>query len=397
MMSDEVSFLMGAGFSKPAGYPLASEINDSFIGLRADDFTIHSDGTAWFHEGDPLPNDRFMNKKERVFAERLLDYYVHKVESPSSFHYEDFYDWYKELLRGEAQDSTVDSIADDLGRRARGLLLNFDLTFNQLLAGELRKWYPAVHKARGPRTHARFLELVEGLASDGLSLHFHSLNHDLFFESLSSTDAMSGELEDGFSELGSPFYGRLVVFPDEGEGPFVYKVRLPVFAGQYDSQFNLYKLHGSVDFYTFNDDGEQRTIRCKRAVRHNELMKEVGEGVDAEYKEDTTNYHPSFLSGTTYKTRNYDSTPYYESVFDHFLRNLESSDVLIVLGYGFEDAEINRMLEECFCDREGTYMLIIDVEKPNVKTSVRCSVDYFSGGVEEFDHTNVLKRVRCKM
>jgi len=398
MKSDEVSFLLGAGFSKPAGYPLASEINNSFVGLKADEFTIHSDGTAWFQDGDPLPNDSFMNKKESVFAEKLLDYYVHGVESQGYFDYEDFYDWYKDLLRGEEHDSTVESIAADLKRRTRDLLLNFDLTFNQLLADELREWYPAVHKARGlPRSHANFLELVDSLASEGLPLHFHSLNHDLFFESLSSTDVMSGELEDGFSELGSPFYGRLEVFPDGKDGRFVYKIRLPVFTGHYDSQFNLYKLHGSVDFYTFNDDGEQRTLRCKRAVRHNELMKEVGEGVDAEYKEDTTNYHPSFLSGTTYKTLKYDSTPYYEAVFDHFMRNLESSDVLIVIGYGFGDAEINRMLENCFCDREGTYMFIIDVEKPNVGASVRCPIDYFSGGVEEFDHTSVLKRVRCKM
>jgi hypothetical protein len=68
-----------------------------------------------------------------------------------------------------------------------------------------------------------------------------------------------------------------------------------------------------------------------------------------------------------------------------------------VIGYGFGDAEINRMLENYFCDREGTYMFIIDVEKPNVGASVRCPIDYFSGGVEEFDHTSVLKRVRCKM
>lgn len=85
---------------------------------------------------------------------------------------------------------------------------------------------------------------------------------------------------------------------------------------------------------------------------------------------------------------------YYEAVFDHFTRNLESSDVLIVVGYGFGDTKINQMLEERFCDRGGTRMLIIDVDEPGFATSVGCPVEYFSGGVEEFDQTSVLKRVK---
>ena len=44
-----ISFLLGAGFSRPAGYPLANELNARFACLQEHQFTIHTDGGAWFH------------------------------------------------------------------------------------------------------------------------------------------------------------------------------------------------------------------------------------------------------------------------------------------------------------------------------------------------------------
>lgn len=46
-----ISFLLGAGFSKPAGLPVASEINRRFGELKASDISIHPDGRAWFNDG----------------------------------------------------------------------------------------------------------------------------------------------------------------------------------------------------------------------------------------------------------------------------------------------------------------------------------------------------------
>ena len=203
----DLSFLLGAGFSKPAGSPLASEINDRLVGLKESDFTIHSDGSAWFRDGEPNPDDWLMRKEERVFVERLLRYYCRAVATPDSFHYETFYDWYKDLREGRTEETGVEAIARGIGRGVASLLLDFDHTFNQLLAGLVTRHHPEVHLGRGlPRSHARFLDLVEYLSGEH-RLHFHSLNHDLFFESLSSTDAMQGELADGFGERVSPHLG----------------------------------------------------------------------------------------------------------------------------------------------------------------------------------------------
>jgi hypothetical protein len=394
MKDPHVSFLVGAGFSKPADYPLASEINDYFVGFKESDLSIHTDGSAWFNGGNPGPNDHFTRKTERQFVERLIGHYCDRVVTPETFHYESFYDWYKDLRTGRASDPNVEDIAVDLGRSLTNLLLNFDLTFNQLLAQPLSKRPPEVHLCRGlPRSHAKFLDLVEALGQQR-TLHFHSLNHDLFFESLSSTDAIQGELADGFTELGSPYYGTLrrVEEAPNGGNWFSYTVRLPFFADEYGARFNLYKLHGSVDYYVFGDT-EHATVKNKRGIGPNDLLKEVAEGERLRYESDHGNYYPSFLSGTTYKTLRYDSTPYYTTVFNHFKHNLSTSAVLVTIGYGFADSEINRLIEECFLSRTGSTILVVDIQEPDVPDTMAESTRFFLGGVTNFDYEKLLSGI----
>ena len=393
MANPSISFLIGAGFSKPAGYPLAQEINELFVGLRESEFSTHTDGSAWFNEGEPGPNDWFTRKTERLFVERIISYYCDQVVT-DTFHYESFYDWYKALRAGREADRNVEVMASELDRSIEDLLLNFDLIFNQLLAQPLSKRPPQVHLGRGlPVSHARFLNLVEALGEKHV-LHFHSLNHDLFFESLSSTDAMKGELADGFTELGSPFYGtlrRVKKEPNDNEG-FSYTVRLPYFAGEFGSRFNLYKLHGSVDHYIFNDT-ERATVKNKHGIGPNDLLKEVRQDEELRYVSENSNYHPSFLSGTTFKTRKYDSTPYYSSIFEHFTSNLSASSVLVVIGYGFGDTEINRMIEENFLDQKGAKLLIVDVREPDLPSTFGERSEFFPGGVSDFDGEEILKAI----
>lgn len=382
-----ISFLLGAGFSKPAGYPLASEINDRFVRLKESDISIHTDGSAWFNDGNSTPNDWFTRKKQRLFVERLLRHYCHEVVTPTSFHYEEFYDWYKDLLEDRTTNPAVEAIAKGVGHSLRQAMTNFDLAFNQLVCASLEGWLPEVHHGSGsPPSHASFLEMVGRLGQEHL-LHFRSLNHDLFFESLSSSDAMQGELSDGFVELGSPFYGKLVehVKGPNGGDFFSSRVRLPVFSGEFDSRFNLYKLHGSVDHYVFHDV-ERMTIKTKRGIGTHDFRREVGEGNELRYEPGFGNYHPDFLSGTTFKALQYESTAYYRRVFDCFKRNLESSDTLLCIGYGFGDEEINRFIIDHLLDREETRVLIVDIQKMSMPLEIERASQFFDRGVTDCDY-----------
>lgn len=388
-----ISFLIGSGFSKPAGYLLAKEISTRFVGLKADDVTIHSDGAAWFNNGNLGPN-HWMRSNDRLLIERLLDYYCTVVATPESFHYETFYDWYKRFERGESTDSRVEDIATNLDSNLASAMLNFDLCFNQLLAQLLRRWYPNVHLCRGlPQSHAVFLDLVEELGKRYI-LHFHSLNHDLFLESLSSTDAMGGQLADGFSDLGSCHFGRFVdeVQNDKGGDFYSYIVRLPRFVDEFGSRFNLYKLHGSVDQYIYGA-GDPTTFRSKRGIGLTDFIREVSENGKLRYEALPGIYHPDFLAGSSYKTSRYGSTPYYRAVFEHFRNNLVNSASLIVIGYGFGDIEINSMISEHFLKKEHARIFVVDIQKPQLPPDFASITEYFDGGISDFDKESLLRSI----
>ena len=72
---------------------------------------------------------------------------------------------------------------------------------------------------------------------------------------------------------------------------------------------------------------------------------------------------PDYLTGTTEKIRQY-KQPFYENLFDHFMKNLLNSDQLIVVGYGFQDPGINDYLEKYFLTNK-KQMIVIDIAKPN--------------------------------
>jgi len=176
------------------------------------------------------------------------------------------------------------------------------------------------------------------------TIHIHTLNHDLFFESFNRTDFFKGELCDGFEELGSKYFGKLNV---EGRD---YKVRLERYTGKYNTRLRLYKLHGSLDYELFykSKNGQffpDTYIKSRYGIGHTEQFKEValGDG-EFEYQNSWINYHSDFLSGTTSKILRYDEPLLFNKLVALFRSNLKKSDMLIIVGYGCKDKGINEMI-----------------------------------------------------
>ena len=71
--------------------------------------------------------------------------------------------------------------------------------------------------------------------------------------------------------------------------------------------------------------------------------------------------YPDILSGISSKTAWY-KQPHYKELVDHFSSNLNTSDVLLVVGYGFKDEGINHLIESEFLS-QGKRMIIIDTQK----------------------------------
>lgn len=357
----ETSILLGAGFSVNKGYPTANQLNKKLIQLDAEDFFIYTDGTVFLKEKNiEDPCWYSTDFKHKYFVVKLIEYYIKQKET---FNYEKFYDFYNEFYRGK-EDEDFNIFCEEFRNEYNiktnnlNLLSQTNKIFNQLISlflvdSEGKKFYDSIHYCKPTYDgYSGFLNCIETWGNEGIT-HIHTLNHDIFFETLKSTDWIQGKLSDGFEESGSKFYGSL---KDN------YKVRLPYFTNNFTEQFRLYKLHGSFDQFPFHiqDTGIDTYVKIKLGIGTTELYKEVEDDKGGyEYINDWMNYHPDFLSGTTSKILRYREPWYYEKVFNNFEKNLVNSNKLVLIGYGCGDSEINNIIEQNF-DYKNYPMFVVD-------------------------------------
>lgn len=369
----QVSLLLGAGFSVNKGYPTANDLAAKLTSLKVGDFCISPECFVCFLDNgqkDPFIYSSYFISK--LFTIDFIKFYFDLTGG--LFDYEKFYDFYQNILHGKLRSVEFEAFCDDF-RKSRNtdesnkdLLSNHNKIFNQLVSafivdGEGEKFYnnpPAIFKPIYPG-YTGILNCLEHWGQLGL-VHIHSLNHDLFFESLNATEWINGELSDGFQELGSSYYGV------NGEG---HKVRLSYFNDNYDTAFRLYKLHGSFDQYPFHtQSGLDCYIKLKRGINKLDLYKEImDKNGKLSYFNDWINYHSDFLTGTTSKILRYREPLYYDKVFRHFEENLENSEKLVIIGYGCGDSEINSIIENFYV--KGNPIFIVE-PYPNSVTDAFC-------------------------
>jgi hypothetical protein len=99
------------------------------------------------------------------------------------------------------------------------------------------------------------------------------------------------------------------------------------------------------------------------------------------------------LSGTTYKTRRYSKGGYYPIIFEHFDKNLKSSDYLIIIGYGFGDDVINEYITNSFRTNSNKTVFIVDIKEPPTDLLKRSNVFYIAGGVVAMDNQFILDKI----
>jgi hypothetical protein len=232
----EISFLLGAGFSVNKGYPTAGELNNKLTTYKAEQFCISTGGEFGFlDDGQEDPFWYSDYHKYKLFTIEFIEFY----SKMKKFHYEEFYDYYQDLYKGVNEDPAFNEFCDTFREKYHCTTDNHNLLsqhhniFNQLIPVFLvdaagRKYYPPEHCGKPIYPgYTGFLDCIENFGKDSL-IHIHTLNHDLLFEVFNDTDWLSGELSDGFKELGSPYYG-------EYQGRF--KIRLRYFADEYNTKY----------------------------------------------------------------------------------------------------------------------------------------------------------------
>lgn len=357
-----ISFLLGAGFSANQGYPVGSTLNNLLLKCTGEEFVFHSmGGLAVVTKGEKSYKTSYDYNFE--FCKELFQYFNLKF---GHFDYEEFYDF----IQGEAsKDSGVEEIAKKyIGTHFNSvsdLLFGLKNILNQLLGFYLKdneglKYYDDQAYIIGESYYGYtgLLKSIKEFSKNNI-LNIHTLNHDLFLERLNHTDFFEGQLSDGFQEIGSPYYGELKT---QGRS---YKCRMEYYTGNYDSNIRLYKLHGSRDYGVYHgSEGAVMTpenyIKTRWGIGFSEFYKEKLINDKLTYERDWVNYHGDFLTGTTSKIERYNEPLLYKKLFELFKQNLTNSGILIIIGYGGKDSEINKMLFENF-DLKKKLCFIIDL------------------------------------
>lgn len=101
---------------------------------------------------------------------------------------------------------------------------------------------------------------------------------------------------------------------------------------------------------------------------------------------------PDFLSGTTNKTRFYTGDPYYKNLFGHFEKNLSTSELLVVIGYGFQDSVVNEYIEKNYLSK-GRTMIVIDPYKPKTELIDKYKAIYIPKGVTQVSYQEYLEQI----
>ncbi len=391
---EHISFLIGSGFSVPEGFPTTDQVNQRLRKIDESEINIHTSQDARFlRDGETNPNASWMNVEKRKFVQDFLHFYNNSVlEKDEPFHYEDFFDYYNFILNSGEIPVNLTRFLSAFKKTYElknepDLLFNFNLTFNQLISGLLRKQFERVSLGRPyhPNYNA-FLTLLDNLTGNN-TIHLHSLNHDLYMEHLSQSQTLSSNFDDGFQEIGSPFYGDLY---NKNER---YMVRLPMFINKYKKKFRFYKLHGSINHYWINEKESSTLIKLKWGLGRTDVFKEIKQEGILKYINYLVYFHPDFLSGTTAKIERYDKGHYYPNMFNFFVENLRNSELLIIIGYGFGDRKINEIIEENFQFKNGKKVFIVDIIKPNINWFDSKSVFFIDGGVTGMDINNILSNI----
>jgi len=378
--TQQISLLLGSGFSRTDGIPLMADINYSLVNLTIDDFYLSQSGEAWFYKGEEPGKNELMTRKDREFAVAFIGFYIQSEleNNPDAFDYEVFFDYSNDFMNNKSKCEEICGFCDSfLNEREKGfngalqLVSKFLNVFNQLIASLLSraKYYGDISYTGAYPLYENFCAALGKLLKHRI-VNVHTLNHDLLFDYMArNVSGMWDYFTDGFSEMESNYYGELS-HASKIDNELLhkhYKVRVPIFTNKYNNRLRLFKLHGSVDYYSLYLQEDRKQMMVKRDYGVGEIYRERFNPRKENFDYDRPFYRsePSYLTGTTNKIKRYGDY-FYDNLFVHFSKNLQESEQLIVIGYGFKDQGINDFLEADFLSL-GKKIMVIDVKKPEAE------------------------------
>jgi hypothetical protein len=328
-----LSIIVGAGFSSPAGYPTSEELNNRLLSLNKGSL-CHS----FFGEVSQI--DAKMPASFLAEIDLCIDLMHYYADKMGHFYYKDFYDY---LLEEVFSDDGIYNVFDKELFNDESVLYaigSLKYIFNKLIdicnTDKHGCWRYDDESSIDKSLFIPY-ERFFGQLNIYDEIHIHSLNDDLLTDGLKSLSCIDGNYSDGF-EFNQPSYlGEIW----NGYCEVQETVELPQFIGKFEKRLNLYKLRGSRDFYALYRPLQQESYRGKDViVKINRKVDRISyNGVYLPF-----NYRGEFLSGLCANSVRANYPVYYNLIFDKFKKNLIKSDMLVIIGYGCKDKDINDVI-----------------------------------------------------
>jgi hypothetical protein len=368
----DLTVILGAGFSKPAGLPLANEISNFFTRDNAETILNFSSGEfMWFD----FANDTYKHNGrigyDHLAYGILLNEFVkqHITENDGFGNYEDFFQYIIDNLYNE---EVVDAIKSKS-------IISFDEHFPHIKDGQFYKNYTHAISHFQQRV---FKSMVTHLIGDLLfvrnpieevklqyrefidfckkydTIDFITLNHDLLLERLIK-DLLKQEYSDGFTK-------------DQKILKSLGGASLNLFQCLFSKNINLIKLHGSIDTYRFIVAKQEGSILTPTGESlffktHDFYEKQSAERYDPETGEKVQTFHwdiePQFITGT--RKKEILALPgMYKSLYEESENRILNSKTLLIIGYSFGDEHINEAIElAVLCSEQLKIIIVVNPSK----------------------------------
>lgn len=334
-----IAFLLGSGFSVPAGLPTAKmlwgKIKDCYYSQLKYEFESKS-----------------------VMEKSVTDWWLFpfwkvlkSYQNENAINYEDFYD----RLLSEKEETVCTAciqkfVSDNVNKYRGGNSLSLT---DSLISGwsyELVKNYKEIvescidtyqniicNSLSGVKIddYDIFVSIINKLCSCGNQIDIFTLNHDLLVERLLQTWGI--KFNDGFDHDNPKAIGKHAFYDAD--------------INSYNNgNVNLYKLHGSIDLYTYlNNDNNgyhyAKVINGDCFMMTNETIFDL---------------HPYFLTGTTAKVEEYKHSEYIQQLLSIFGNKLKKADELIAIGYSGNDGGINDIIYESYDNWDNAVIITPD-------------------------------------
>ncbi|MBL7148812.1 MAG: SIR2 family protein [Candidatus Cloacimonetes bacterium] len=346
-----VAFLFGSGISRKAGFKNVSEITN--IIFSGEGISRYTDSEYYF--APPLYSHIDIKEDDNVkrivnFLNILKKYnndYFKSTKHEHETNYEDIYfivDQLDNEIYGESKNVFIREYLNkieshhDLVLKASHRPFYSDLRFNELISETLTYLSNIVAKLLyQPIEDISYLNIFKEIHDDKdfEQINFFTLNHDIL-------------LEKYFDENGLAFYDGF----DIKDGDFAI-FNSSLFENQ--KRVNLIKLHGSVDWKRYREDGKD--WRGDYIAKYDVKM-----GIDPKDEKGriihSIENKSKILIGTENKLIEYN----YELFFDlmcFFKQKLNESNYLIISGYGFRDKGINAKILNWFYNNDSNKIILI--------------------------------------